>query len=225
MSLAAPASDSLPAKLRGFGPTGLFAAALLVFADGILPPVGAILVLAWARLSLTPWCDIGFVLPERWLRTAAIGIPFGIALKFLMKAIVMPLFGADPINHAFHYLAGNRAALPGAIYMMIVVAGFGEETLFRGYAFERLRKLIGRGRAATIAIVLTTSALFGAAHYSLQGVAGVEQATVVGLILGTIYAATGRIWLPMFIHAAFDLAALAMIFWNLETRVAHLVFR
>lgn len=39
----------------------------------------------------------------------------------------MPLLGADPINQAYHYLAGNRAALPGAIYAMIVIAGAGSD--------------------------------------------------------------------------------------------------
>jgi hypothetical protein len=29
----------------------------------------------------------------------------------------------------------------------------------------------------------------------------------------------------MVAHAAFDLTALAMIYWNLESRVAHLVFK
>lgn len=29
----------------------------------------------------------------------------------------------------------------------------------------------------------------------------------------------------MFAHAAFDLAAAAIIYWNLETKAAHLVFR
>lgn len=29
----------------------------------------------------------------------------------------------------------------------------------------------------------------------------------------------------IFAHAAFDLAALAMIYWNLESTVAHLVFK
>ncbi len=29
----------------------------------------------------------------------------------------------------------------------------------------------------------------------------------------------------MIAHAAFDLTALAMIYWNLETTVAHLIFR
>jgi len=53
-----------------------------------------------------------------------------------------------------HYLAGNRAALPGAIWMMIVSAGFGEETVFRGFLFERLGKLLGSSRRAKAAIVV-----------------------------------------------------------------------
>ena len=38
-------------------------------------------------------------------------------------------------------------------------------------------------------------------------------------------AATGRLWMLMCAHASFDLTAYAMIFWSLESRVAHLVFR
>ncbi|MBA3255166.1 MAG: CPBP family intramembrane metalloprotease [Pyrinomonadaceae bacterium] len=141
-----------------------------------------------------------------------------------MKVIVMPLLGAPPINQAFHYLAGNRAALPAAIYAMIVVAGFGEETLFRGYMFERFGKLFGSSVWAKTLIVLLTSVWFGLGHYSLQGLAGVEQATIFGFAFGTIFAVTGRVWMLIIAHAAFDLTALAMIYWNLESKVAHFVF-
>jgi len=53
----------------------------------------------------------------------------------------------------------------------------------------------------------------------------VEQAAIVGLVFGTIFAVTGRIWMLMCAHAAFDLVALALIYWNLESEVAHLVFQ
>jgi membrane protease YdiL (CAAX protease family) len=53
----------------------------------------------------------------------------------------------------------------------------------------------------------------------------VEQATITGLVFGTLFAFTGRILMPMCIHAAYDLTALAMIYWGLETRVAHLIFK
>jgi hypothetical protein len=153
-----------------------------------------------------------------------LGLGLGVAFKLAMKAMVMPLLGADPINHAFHYLAGNRALLPSAMWMMLV-AGFGEETVFRGFAFERLGKLLGTSVGAKAATVLLTSLWFGLAHWTTQGLPGTEQATIVGLIFGTIFAFTGRIWMLMCGHAAFDLTALGLIYWNLETRVAHLIFR
>jgi membrane protease YdiL (CAAX protease family) len=141
-----------------------------------------------------------------------------------MKAIVMPLFGADPVNQTYHFLAGNRAALPAAVWTMLV-AGFGEETVFRGYLFERLGKLLGPGRVAKVAIVLITSLMFGLGHYADQGLTGAEQAIITGTVFGTIFAFSGRLFMVMCAHAAFDLAAVAMIYWNFETRVAHLIFK
>ena len=137
----------------------------------------------------------------------------------------MPLLGAPAINPAYHYLAGNRAALPGVVFTMIVGAGFAEETLFRGYLFERLGKLVGTGIGAKVFIVLLTSALFALGHYANLGLPGVEQAMITGLVFGTIFAITGRIWMVMCAHAAFDLAAVAIIYWNLEGAAARLVFK
>src|SRR6266536_255065 len=221
-----PSDDPLARRLRGFGPLGILAIlVILLVGNDRFVPLGGILVLLWAWRWHTPWRELGFVRPESWTRTVVAGIVLGIALKFLMKAIVLPLLGADPINHAYHYLAGNRAALPGAIYAMIVVAGFGEETVFRGFMFERLGKLFGSGVAAKTLIVLLTSVLFGLAHYAIQGLSGVEQATITGLVFGTIFAVTGRIFTVMVAHAAFDLTALAIIYWDLETKVALFVFQ
>jgi membrane protease YdiL (CAAX protease family) len=61
-------------------------------------------------------------------------------------------------------------------------------------------------------------------HYQVQGLAGVQQATIVGLVFGTIYAVTGRLWMLIFAHAAFDLTALAIIYWDMETAVASFFF-
>ena len=217
--------DLLAARLRGFGPLGIVTMLVIIALGPILEPLGAILVLAWVRRSHTPWSEIGYVRPKSWIGALAVGVPLGIAFKFLMKVIVMPLLGAPPINPAYHYLAGNSAALPGMLFAATVGAGFGEETVYRGYLFERLGKLFGRGVGATTAIVLLTSAWFGLIHYPVQGLAGAEQAAIVGLVYGTIFARTGRIWMLMFAHAAFDVTAVLMIYWNLESSVAHLVFK
>lgn len=220
--------DATAAALRGFGPAGIAAMLVIlltgnVFVGPVALPVGAALVLLWARWSRTPWARIGYVRPASWSGGLLLGIAAGVAFKLLMKALVMPLLGADPINHAYHYLAGNRAALPAAVWAMLV-AGFAEETVFRGYLFERFGRLLGAGTGAKTATVLITAAWFGLSHYSVQGLAGVEQASVVGLVFGTAFARSGRLWPLMCAHTAFDLTALAIIYRDAETDVARWVF-
>ena len=217
-------SSDIAEQLRGFGPVGLLALLIILAGNLLILPLSAVFVLIWARLSHTAWGTLGFARPRSWTRIVAIGIPFGIAIKLAMKAIVMPLFGAPAVNPRYHYLAGNTAALPWILYAVIVGAGFGEETLFRGFFFERLGKLLGAGRAALAVTVLLTSGLFALAHYHHQGLPGVEQAAVTGLVFGTIYAVTRQLWLPMVAHATFDVTAVALIYWNWESAVAHLLF-
>jgi membrane protease YdiL (CAAX protease family) len=226
---ALPSDDSFAASLRGFGPLGILTILVILLTvnipvGNITLPVGTLLVLVWAQWSRTPWREIGYVRPTSWLASLVVGAVFGIVFKLLMKAVVMPLLGAPPVNQAYHYLAGNTAMLPPAVWVMLV-AGFGEETVFRGFMFERLGKLLGSNAGAKVATVLLTSGLFSLAHYADQGVAGVEQAAITGLVFGTIFAVTGRIWMLMCAHAAFDLTAVAIIYWNLEADVAHLIFK
>jgi len=233
---AAPHSgNQFAVRLRGLGPLAILAILLVLFpatiaAGGLggmpfLMPFGATKVLVWAWLSRTPWHDIGYVRPKSWIASLLIGVVLGVAFKFLMKVVVMPLLGADPINHAYHFLTGNREALLAGVWSMIVTGGWGEETLFRGFLFERLGKLFGPSAGAKALIVLVTSVGFALLHYSEQGLSGAEQASITGLIFGTIFAVTGRLFMPMCAHAAFDLTAIAIIYFNLESKVAHLIFR
>jgi membrane protease YdiL (CAAX protease family) len=216
--------DPFAVALRGFGPVGLLAILVIALGNLAFVPLSALLVLAWAHRSGTPWRDIGFARPRSWAATLLAGLLFGAAFKLAMKALVMPLLGAPPINAAYHHLAGNSAALPGMLYLILVGAAFGEEVLFRGFLFERLGRLLGPSLLAKAAIVLVTAILFGLAHIPEQGVPGMQQALIVGLVLGGIYARTGRLWLPIAAHAGFDLAALAIIYWDVEAQVAAAVF-
>ena len=217
--------DRLAARLRGFGPVGALALLVILAGNLLFVPLSGLLVLAWAWQSGTPWHELGFVRPVHWPRTVAIGVAFGVALKLVMKAIVMPLLGAPPTNAAYHHLVGNTAALPVMLYLVIAGAGFGEETVFRGYLFERLGKLFRPGIWPKVLIVGLTALFFGVVHYAEQGMPGVQQATIVGLLFGTIYAITGRIWMLMVAHAAFDLTAVAIIYWGWERAVAQLIFK
>lgn len=185
--------------------------------------LGALLVLAWAEWSKTPWRALGLAPPGNWTHTITIGVMAGVALKLLMKAIVLPLFGADPVNATYHYLVGNTAALPGILLMVIVGAGIGEEIIWRGFLFNRLRKIPQLGPSRDAAVVAISSVLFGLAHYADQGWTGVAQAVVTGAVFGSIYVATGRIWLSAVMHAAFNVTAVLIIYWDLELAVARFV--
>lgn len=161
--------------------------------------------------------------PGSWIGGLVAGAVFGVALKIFMKAVVMPYLGAPDQNPAYQYMVGNAKALGEFLVYVIIGAGFAEETFFRGYLFERLGKILGPGALSKAFIVIATSALFGVAHWQ-QGLPGIEQAAIVGFVLASIFAVTGRIWFLMVAHAAFDFAAALMIYFNLEAKVAHLVF-
>ncbi len=217
-------NQHLAGQLRGFGPLGILALLLILAGNLLFVPLSALLVLAWAKASGTPWSELGFSRPASWWRPVAMGVALGVSLKLVMKAVVMPMLGAPPTNQAYQYLVGNTAALPAVLYLVIVGAGFGEETLFRGYLFERLGKLIRSGRWSKALTVFLTAAFFGLVHYPEQGMPGVEQAVIVGLVFGTIYAVTQRLWLLMVAHAAFDLTAVAIIYWGWERTAAEVFF-
>ncbi|MGZ6123875.1 MAG: CPBP family glutamic-type intramembrane protease [Myxococcales bacterium] len=45
------------------------------------------------------------------------------------------------------------------------------------------------------------------------------------MAFGTIFARTGQLWMPIFAHAAFDVTAVAIIYEDAESAIAHLVFK
>lgn len=219
------ARPGLAARLRGLGPVGLLWIAIILAGAMVNGLVSATLVVLWVVLSNTPWHEIGYVRPKNYALTIGGGVAFGAALKLLLKAVVMPLLGAKPINGAYHFLAHNSAALPGFLLLVVVSAGWGEETFWRGYLFERVERLFGSSAATKIIVVLVTSALFGMAHYQGQGRDGVVQAIITGLTFGSIFAYTERLVFVMIAHAAFDVVAVLIIYFDVETHIAHLVFR
>src|SRR5690349_13649742 len=97
-----PCDNRFAAMLRGWGPVGILVFLIIQVAG---PPwFRALLVFLWAWCSSTSWRALGFVRQRSWIGGLTIGVIFGIAFKLLMKAVVMPLLGTDPINRAYHFL-------------------------------------------------------------------------------------------------------------------------
>ena len=171
-----------------------------------------------------PWCEIGYVRPQRWIASLIVGIAIGVALQNSSLKMIACRYWADPINQAYHYLAGNRTAAAPFVFQIIVIAGFGERDVFRGTCLSASADPTARAGAQRLFGALNLHSLCGA-HFFEQGLPGSEQAMVTGLVFGTIFAITGRIWMPMCAHAAFDLTALAIIYWDLESAVAHFLVK
>src|SRR2546426_12755868 len=83
---SAPASgDRFAAGLRGFGPLGILPILTILGGAALTPGLAAILVLVWARLSRTPWREIGYVRPRSWIGGLAAGGALGVAVKAPVK--------------------------------------------------------------------------------------------------------------------------------------------
>lgn len=156
-----------------------------------------LLLVAWGSMRLrdVDWRDAGLALPPGWLRLVAIGIAAGIAMWLLEFFVTMPLLqrilGYWPDLSAFDELVGSVELLLVIMALNWILAAFGEEMVWRGYALPRVAQLCGSGARAWVIALVIVNLGFGLAHF-YQGPSGVIQATVAGIFLGILYLATGR---------------------------------
>ena len=135
--------------------------------------------------------------PRSWVGTLAVGIVVGAAFKLLMKAIVMPLLDA-PRSIRYHWRETQRHY--HGCYVIIFAAGFGEETVFRGWMFERLANFSTQRVGQDTDCV---DHLFGLAWNTILSRGSRRPAaTIVGLVFGTIFSITGRLPMLIIAHAA-----------------------
>lgn len=213
------------AALRRMGGFGATVAVFIVATVLLAPPIAAVLVLIWVWLSRTPLAEIGFVRPGSWASVIVLGVIAGVAAKLLMKAVVMPYFGAPPTNPMLAPLEGNLAATLEQTVEMIILAGLAEEIVFRGFMFNRLQAAFGTGAFARLLMIVGAGVFFGALHYFGQGFFGALNATIMGLAFGVIYFLNRqRLWFLIVMHASFDVCAVWITYLGLEARVAQSVF-
>ena len=189
---------------------GVLITLAILLAGNIL---GAVLVSVWAYWSRTPLKEIGVVHERHWLLVAIFAALAGTVLKVAVKA-VLPVLGLEPVSPAYRYLTGNVAAVWQLMPSILIGAGIGEELIWRGFLFSRLRTWFKPARYADVGIVAVSSVLFALAHYADQGTAGVVQAFITGVCFGPVYMWRRSLLAPILMHTAFDLTAVALIYFN-----------
>lgn len=158
----------------------------------------AALVLA-ALFGLTPWLDVTWsaktlavsvagTIPMVALFWLLLRLPYAWLkdLMALVRELLLPMF--------------KRSGLWG-IAGVSIMAGVGEEMLFRGVVQAGLEGWIGDLGALAVA-----SVAFGLAHFITP--AYFVLATVMGGYLGGLYLWTGNLLIPIIVHALYDFLAL-----------------
>ncbi|HEU5375247.1 MAG TPA: type II CAAX endopeptidase family protein [Ktedonobacteraceae bacterium] len=99
-----------------------------------------------------------------------------------------------------------RTSRERALWVLLsLTAGFCEELLYRGFMPEYLNRIFP-GIPFVLALVVA-AVLFGIGHV-YQKLPGVLGTGLMGLVFGFLYFFTGSLFMPMLVHALFDLRLL-----------------
>jgi CAAX protease family protein len=154
---------------------------------------------------------------EQW---QAAGIGLAAVLPLMVVLLLIDRFPVGPLHRLrsmAYELIGRMFARASVAQLAIVamVAGLGEELLFRGLLQSGLARLIGGPYAPWVALA-TASVVFGVCHW-LNATYAV-LASLAGAYFGLLLMATGSLWTPIVAHAIYDFLALAYL-----VRPNHLV--
>jgi len=162
---------------------------------------------------------------RRWFRrvwklgqTLLAGILAGAGIEMLELFCTQPLLvrltGQMPDLSAFDRVAGNLKWLAISLAFTWTFFAFGEELIFRGYLMNRIAGLIGRKRRGWRAALVLASVVFGLSHFS-QGITGVSENFIDGMILGALYLKFGRnLAVPIIAHGVTDTVDFLLIFFT-----------
>jgi membrane protease YdiL (CAAX protease family) len=177
----------------------LFAAVFVAGSIGYLPisHTPYLFVLAWIMLLVRGkrWRDVGFRWPPHAASALVLGVLAGAALSvhelIVLEPAVRSFTGAPPDLSFFKELKGNLGATLFFIALSWVLAGFGEELVWRGYAMNRAAEIFGGTTGAWILSAVVINAAFGLAHED-QGLTGWIVTGIGGMTYAVLYVLAGR---------------------------------
>lgn len=165
-------------------------------------PFVFLLLATWActRLRKEPLSSVGYRLDRRWFREIGVGTAFGIGTVLAVVGMIWAIGGVrfelDPARSLSTLLTG--------LYVFLFAALM-EETLFRGFIFQRLLAGVGTWPAQ---IVLAS--LFALGHWGNPGMQGSTEVVATldlflgAVLLGLAYLRTRSLALPVGLHLGWN---------------------
>lgn len=172
----------------------------IIFALGFEGSLAVLALLLALLFGLQPWRTIDSSVDALVLSILATA-PLIVAVLALMR---VPWRWVKELQRILddQLLPLFRGAGPTAVLSVALMAGIGEELLFRGVIQAGLTGLVGPMTALAIA-----SLLFGLAH--ALTVAYFVLTCLMGVYLGWLYQATGNLLVPIMVHFLYDWIVLA----------------
>jgi len=175
-------------------------------------------VFAWISLRVrrVTWQSIGITRYKSWGATLDTGLLAGLILEafqlFVSQPFLIHVLHKNPNLEDFRDLIGNIRLTLIFLGLTWTLAAFGEEMVYRGYLMNRVADFFGRTRRAWIISLIVVHVGFGLAH-AYQGITGILDEGLSGLLLGIIYLRTGRnLSVPIIAHGMGDTIDFVLIF-------------
>ena len=195
------------AELVGVLATFLISAIALSWATGnltVAPFATAVAVALCSTLlkrRKERWRDLGLARPLNWGQLV-LGTALLVAVILVFINIVQPPLEAQLGRVDLSELGtieGNLRLLVYFLFVSWVLAGLGEEALFRGFVMRRLTQLFGSTGGAAWIAAAGQALIFGLLHF-YQGPSGMIIAAGIGLIFGMAYLALDNLWPCVIAH-------------------------
>jgi uncharacterized protein len=192
----------------------LIVVALIFLADArhLIPFSKTPFLLAFGWISLwmrkVSWRAIGLRIYRSWRISIGLGIAAGVLLEafqlFISQPILVKVLHHQPNLSDFRDLTGNLKLTLIFIALAWTLAAFGEEMVYRGYLMNRIADLFDRNRHKWVLSLILVHLGFGLAH-AYQGITGIVDEGLMGLLLGIMYLRTGRsLTVPIIAHGIQD---------------------
>ncbi|HWW26399.1 MAG TPA: type II CAAX endopeptidase family protein [Caulobacter sp.] len=166
-------------------------------------PLSLVVVAVLSAVGLGLYAGIARLAEGRWPSELGLGQAASeLLIGLLVGAAMLSAVVAALLVFGLYDISGPRASSPLAMINVGVASGVFEELIFRAIVLRLLMRAFGAWPALAL-----SAALFGALHLSNPNatpVAAIAIAVEAGLMLASFYLLTGRLWVSIGVHAAWN---------------------
>ncbi|WP_196140792.1 CPBP family intramembrane glutamic endopeptidase [Aliikangiella sp. G2MR2-5] len=185
----------------------------------------ALTIASWRLKSRSQlWSELGFAHTQSHIKlllwtvgALVVTIVTGVIAGAIANGLLSPqVVNEQTINFTQNRFADVPGNLPVYLYWLLVswiIGGFTEELLFRGYLLNRFESIFTGLPAKTTLAIIAQAVIFGQQHMYYQGITGMVETGLIGIVSGTIYILCGRRLWPLIIsHGLANTLGMTMIY-------------